>query len=267
MKQENRLPIFREHLRELMGDLSVTDFAQKIGLTRQTVGFYLNGDRIPDCETLALICSKCDVSANWLLGLSDVKSPCASIAAINQLTGLSELSIQRLIEANEIRQQARSSQRVEEILKDEAWLERKHIEAIMDDDDANSHPEIQVLLNELGLSDCQENRELLISAAVNNRLNGAAKEAAYQETIMIDALNYMIEGEENYNVLHMIALYLLIKPSNNRYLRLFSTDNNLATRYIHMENDLFSNTLLLEIETQLKELSKDTKKLFAIDAI
>lgn len=71
MEQSNRLPIFRERLRLLMGNASNTEFAKTIGISRQTLGFYLNGDRIPDCETLAQICQKCNVSSNWFLGLSN----------------------------------------------------------------------------------------------------------------------------------------------------------------------------------------------------
>lgn len=96
MKQTIRMPVFRDNLRELMGDLSVTDFAQKIGLSRQTVGFYLNGDRIPDCETLVQICNKCEVSANWLLGLPGPKSLDPKVAEIMQYTGLTEDNVNLL---------------------------------------------------------------------------------------------------------------------------------------------------------------------------
>lgn len=74
MEQNDRLPIFKERLeelRKLMGNPSNTEFAKTIGISRQTLGFYLNGDRIPDCETLVQICKKCNVSSNWLLGLSN----------------------------------------------------------------------------------------------------------------------------------------------------------------------------------------------------
>ena len=74
MEQNNRLPIFKERLEEIrqqMGNLSNTEFAKRIGISRQTLGFYLNGDRIPDCETLVQICQRCNISSNWLLGLSD----------------------------------------------------------------------------------------------------------------------------------------------------------------------------------------------------
>lgn len=89
-ENKNRFPILRERLNSIMGDMTTTEFAKKIGLTRQTMGYYLNGDRIPDSLTLAQICEQCNVSANWLLGLSDTKSPDTNVAAVVQYTGLTE---------------------------------------------------------------------------------------------------------------------------------------------------------------------------------
>lgn len=90
-----RFPIFRERLNILLGDMKTTDFADKLGLSRQTMGFYLNGERIPDSLTLARICQVCNVTADWLLGLTnDPKpDPCAtdelglSNRAIEAVTG------------------------------------------------------------------------------------------------------------------------------------------------------------------------------------
>lgn len=74
-EKTNRFPVLRERLNILLGDMSTTDFAKKVGLTRQTMGFYLNGDRIPDSLTLAQICKSCNVSADWLLGFSSDPDP------------------------------------------------------------------------------------------------------------------------------------------------------------------------------------------------
>lgn len=97
MKQSNsqkgRIPKLRERLFELQGDMSITDFARKLKLSRQTLGFYLNGDRIPDSETLLQICESCKVSADWLLGLSD--DPTIESYTIDQL-GLSPQAIDNL---------------------------------------------------------------------------------------------------------------------------------------------------------------------------
>ena len=89
-QKEGRLPVMKERLKELQGDMSATDFAKKIGLSRQTVGFYLNGDRIPDSETLIQICHNCHVSADWLLGLSDEKTLDSSAQSASRYTGLSD---------------------------------------------------------------------------------------------------------------------------------------------------------------------------------
>lgn len=78
-ERKDRFPIFRERLNILLGDMSTTDFADKVDVSRQTMGFYLNGERIPDSLTLARICKACNVTSDWLLGLTNdpMSSPCA----------------------------------------------------------------------------------------------------------------------------------------------------------------------------------------------
>lgn len=74
-ERKARFPIFRDRLNILLGDMSTTDFADKVDVSRQTMGFYLNGDRIPDSLTLARICKVCSVSSDWLLGLTNDPEP------------------------------------------------------------------------------------------------------------------------------------------------------------------------------------------------
>lgn len=92
-KKECRFPKFQERLRELQGEMSNTEFADFLGITRQTIGFYLNGHRIPDILCLAQISRRCNVSADWLIGTSDVKSTNADTKATSKYIGLSEESI------------------------------------------------------------------------------------------------------------------------------------------------------------------------------
>lgn len=68
---EWRFPKFTERFRELRGERDNTEFGKFLGISRQTVGFYYNGDRIPDALGLKQIAEKCGVSADWLLGLSE----------------------------------------------------------------------------------------------------------------------------------------------------------------------------------------------------
>lgn len=92
-RKGNRLPIFTKRFRELQGERSNTDFADFLGLSRQTVGFYCNGDRLPDAITLIQIAERCNVSTDYLLGASDVKSPNVDIQKACEITGLSEDAI------------------------------------------------------------------------------------------------------------------------------------------------------------------------------
>ena len=73
-RKNERLPIFTERFRELQGARSNTEFAEFLGISRQTVGFYWNGDRAPDAVTLTKISEKCNVSSDWLLGLSQFRN-------------------------------------------------------------------------------------------------------------------------------------------------------------------------------------------------
>ena len=43
-RKNERLPIFTERFRELQGDRSNTEFADFLGISRQTVGFYKNAE-------------------------------------------------------------------------------------------------------------------------------------------------------------------------------------------------------------------------------
>ena len=97
-KKEPRLRVFRERfniLREEHGP-SNTEFATFLAMSRQTIGFYLNGDRIPDALTLKNIADKCHVSADWLLGKTDIKTDNKVVSDICKYTGLSEDSVEKL---------------------------------------------------------------------------------------------------------------------------------------------------------------------------
>lgn len=88
--QAGRIPVLRERLLKLQGEMSITEFADMLGLTRQTVGYYINGDRIPDSEKLLQICKRCDVSADYLLGLTS--DPKRTPSVMDELA-LSETSV------------------------------------------------------------------------------------------------------------------------------------------------------------------------------
>lgn len=95
-RKENRLPVFTRRFRELQGERSNTEFADFLGLSRQTVGFYCNGDRLPDVITLMQIAERCNVSTDYLLGLTDVHTSDMNVKAICEYIGLNESTIFKL---------------------------------------------------------------------------------------------------------------------------------------------------------------------------
>lgn len=97
-----RFPVFCERFLELKGQISLQKFADNIGLSRATVGFYSAGKRIPDALGVYQISAKCGVSSDWLLGLTDVKSPNTDVRAICDKTGLSESAVFALINMKRI---------------------------------------------------------------------------------------------------------------------------------------------------------------------
>lgn len=63
---------FSKHLKELMEENKDTqsDLAASIDVQRQSISYYLSGDRNPGADVIKRIAEKYNVSADWLLGLS-----------------------------------------------------------------------------------------------------------------------------------------------------------------------------------------------------
>ncbi len=63
---------FSRHLKELMEENKDTqsDLALSIDVQRQSISYYLSGDRNPGADVIKRIAERYNVSADWLLGLS-----------------------------------------------------------------------------------------------------------------------------------------------------------------------------------------------------
>lgn len=68
--------IFSKRLRELRESLNMTqaEFSEMTGFTQATLSSYENSLKIPSLDIVICIAKKCNVSIDWLSGLSDVKT-------------------------------------------------------------------------------------------------------------------------------------------------------------------------------------------------
>lgn len=98
--KSNNMPIFAARFAELRGERTQAEFAEFLGISRPTVGFYENGERIPDAFVLKQIAERCGVTTDYLVGLSNVKTTDRDLQTINNVTGLSEEAISVLEDLN-----------------------------------------------------------------------------------------------------------------------------------------------------------------------
>lgn len=97
--------VFAQRLKEIMKEHSVTQqqLADELNMTRQAVSLYLNGQALPAVDKLLTIVNYFDISADYLMGRSDVKSTDENIQMICEYTGLSENAIPTLVKLKEKR--------------------------------------------------------------------------------------------------------------------------------------------------------------------
>lgn len=93
---------FAARLRGLLEDTRTTQpmLAEAIGVSRQAIGQWKDGNTLPDIVSLGKIADYFKVSADYLLGRSDIKSidPLHEIETVCNVTKLSENAVKELIE-------------------------------------------------------------------------------------------------------------------------------------------------------------------------
>lgn len=87
---------FADRFIRLCGGCTQEEVGNAIGVKRAAVGHYQTGIRTPDSITLANIARYFGVSADYLLGLSDVKSPDVEKQAVCNSLGITEDIYERL---------------------------------------------------------------------------------------------------------------------------------------------------------------------------
>jgi len=68
--------LLKDRLKELRleRDLLQKDIAQILNLTTSAYGYYEQGKRVPDSETIKILSNFYNVSSDYLLGMSDVRN-------------------------------------------------------------------------------------------------------------------------------------------------------------------------------------------------
>ncbi|MCD8120810.1 MAG: helix-turn-helix domain-containing protein [Clostridiales bacterium] len=96
----NVMDIFPKRLKELRGEKTLQTIADDLGISRISLGYYEKGERKPDIEMVSRMADYFNVSADYLIGISDVKVRNESIQFIHDKTGLSEKAINSLCKIN-----------------------------------------------------------------------------------------------------------------------------------------------------------------------
>lgn len=81
--------------------LSQEELATKLIVDRTTINKYEKDKRLPDVQTLKSICKELNVSADYLLGLTEFESFNEDTAITHKTTGLSDNAIRNLIQLKE----------------------------------------------------------------------------------------------------------------------------------------------------------------------
>lgn len=95
---ETENTIFATRLREIMGIRKIiqSDLARETGIQRQTISNYMTGQSRPDTNNLLKICKVLNVSADYLIGASDVMSLEPEMRSMCEYTKLDESVVRRL---------------------------------------------------------------------------------------------------------------------------------------------------------------------------
>lgn len=92
----SRLPVFTERFLLLRGDMTQAQLEEKLGISRTTISLYEGGKRVPGALELKKIAEKCNVSADYLLGLREDPTTDRDVQFVSDYTGLSGDAIEKI---------------------------------------------------------------------------------------------------------------------------------------------------------------------------
>lgn len=96
--ETNKNALFPSRLRELRKEKGVSQdqLSKELGVSKSTIGLYETGDTLPDAKTLRDLAVYFEVSADWLLGITETRNQDISIRQICEKIGLEEQVVVKL---------------------------------------------------------------------------------------------------------------------------------------------------------------------------
>ena len=84
--------VFGKRLRELRKEngYTIEQFADMVGISKSTLGYYENDKRMPDIEILARIANVLNVNADYLIGRTNTTAQKGKMKTVCEFTGLSD---------------------------------------------------------------------------------------------------------------------------------------------------------------------------------
>lgn len=92
--------VFGKRLKELrkVNGYTIEQFAEAVGISKSTVGYYENNNRMPDIEILSRIADVLNVSADYLIGKTNTTATKGKTKTVCDFTGLSDTAVEYLAE-------------------------------------------------------------------------------------------------------------------------------------------------------------------------
>ena len=92
--------VFGKRLKELRkaNGYTIEQFADMVGISKSTLGYYENDKRMPDIEILARIADTLNVNADYLIGRTNTTALKGKLKTVCEFTGLSDCAVEYLSE-------------------------------------------------------------------------------------------------------------------------------------------------------------------------
>lgn len=90
--------VFGKRLKELRkaNGYTIEQFADMVGISKSTLGYYENDKRMPDIEILVRIADTLNVNADYLIGRTNTTAQKGKMKTVYEFTGLSDCAVEYL---------------------------------------------------------------------------------------------------------------------------------------------------------------------------